>query len=212
MRPKSNSLQKNYELHDVGEAHIRRKCEHAGLGVESWGIDMREDDETLTYDDKMDFKIWSLSGRGADSHRERDERLGIIEVKTKRSADWYGTINRRHWRKYVHWAHTLDVPCYVYMSLIDESADERDMVVRDTYIPVQQWDEAARVLDGEFSHYPPTAIEQFLIDQIDDHPQVTSTWRAPDGNRVVDLDVSTGVGWQAVLYDLYSPEWWWMFS
>ena len=201
-RPEWNGLEENYDVHDIGEAHIRRKCEHVGLRAESWGIDKRHASGELIYDDKMDLKVfgWEDDSPAPTPPSEEEGVLaGVIEIKTKRNEDWFGTINRRHWKKYVRHVHQLDVPAYVYMSLVD---DEKEAVVRDTFIPVQPWDELQRVLEGEYDFYPPRSADQFLDEQIDTHPQVEATWRAPDGNLVVDLDVDTGVDWRHVSHRL----------
>jgi len=192
-RPEWNSLEKNYDLHDIGEAFVRREADHLGLEAQEWGIDRRHDDDGLIYDKKMDLEI-TVPEAGAVK--------AIVEVKTKRNTDWYGTINRRHFRHYLDVTHERDVPVFIYMTLVDDGSDERGAVdaqsaeiTRDTFIPIARWREFQRVLDGEYEYYRPEAADQFLVDQVDKHPQVEATWRAPDGNQVVDIDLDSGVGW-----------------
>lgn len=203
-RPDWNSLEENYEAHDIGELHVKRHFEHMGFRVENWGIDKRHDDGALVYDDKMDLKIYGrepssverdyLTRFNDDDDDDEDgggvidvvgdctELAGVIEVKTKRNEDWYGVINARHLRKYVTHAESFDVPAVVYMAFIDEDYDGRgsSAIVRDTFIPLQPCDDAA------------------FDDDVTVHPQVTRSFQAPDGNQVVKLDVDTGVGWRTV--------------
>lgn len=191
-----------YDAHDIGEEHVRRHLEHMGFAVEAWGIDMRHDNHVLG-DDKMDLKAFTT----ADIHSpvtgevetEKVDLAALIEVKTKRSEGWFGVVNRHHFRKYLQKAHEFDVPAYIYMSLVD---DEEEAVIRDTFIPVQEWDELTKVQSGEYDYYSPDSVEQFLVEQIDKHPQIERTWRAPDGNQVVELDTETGIDWTELTYQL----------
>ena len=201
-RPEGNDLESNYEVHDIGQAHVKTHCEHMGFVVEEWGIDKRHESDSLIYDDKMDLKIHEhdqgdLPASGVDIERANLNLVAFLEVKTKRNEDWFGVINRRHLRKYLTQAHKSDVPAVIYMSLVDDTDENEGQasIVRDTFIPIQRWDELTKVMDGEYDYYPPEAADQFLIEQVDDYPLVESTWRAPDGNQVVTLDVDQGLDW-----------------
>lgn len=57
-RPDWNSLKANYSKHDVGEAYLKGRLEQMGLHVEHWGIDMRDHDDHLIFDNKMDLRCW----------------------------------------------------------------------------------------------------------------------------------------------------------
>lgn len=223
-RPEGNDLESNYDVHDVGEIHLKQHLEHMGFVAENWGIDRRHDDDGLLFDDKMDLKVYDAgespvvdaselletvdydsqdeSGRQVSEGDvvDEDDLTGIIEIKTKRNEDWFGVINRRHFRKYLVHAHEFDVPTFVYMSLVDE---ERNTITRDTFVPIQQWDELTAVRNDEYDYYTSDDVDTFLVEQVDNHPQIESTWRAPDGNQVVTLDLSTGLAWPALTGALY---------
>lgn len=201
-RVEGHTFEKGYEAHDIAEAHVTRHLEHMGFTVQSWGIDMREDKGVLS-DDKMDLKVYK---NGAEHDRDGTVETtsmicALLEVKTKRNEDWYGTINRHHFRKYLRQAHAHEVPAYVYMSLLNE---DEEQIVRDTFIPIEPWDELTAVMDGEYEYYTPESVDQFLVEQVDNHPQINRTWRAPDGNQVVDLDIETGIDWTELTYELSS--------
>lgn len=185
-RPEWNGLERNYELHDIGEAFVRRHLEHIDLEPVAWGIDMREEDEDLIFDDRMDLKV----------HEDHD-LVGLTEIKTKRREDWYGVINRRHFRHYLEQVHHHEVPGFIYMSLVDEEAE---MIERDTFIEIEPWEEFTKVLNGEYEYYEERGADQFLRDQVDRHPQITRSFRAPDGNQVVKLDLETGIDWPEFSY------------
>lgn len=58
-RPDWNSLKANYSKHDVGEAYLVGRLHQLGMHVEHWGIDMRDDDDGLIFDNKMDLRVWA---------------------------------------------------------------------------------------------------------------------------------------------------------
>jgi len=176
-----------YEAHDIAETQVITHLSHVGLDVEAWGIDMRHDNSVLG-DSKMDLKAF-----------DGDALAALIEIKTKRNPDWYGVLNRQHFRKYLVHAHDHDVFTGIYMSLLDE-ANER--LIRDAIIPIQEWDELTRVREGAYDFY--TDAETFLKEQVDKHPQVERTFRAPDGRQVVKLDLDTAVAWPTLTYRLFN--------
>jgi hypothetical protein len=57
-RPDWNSLKSNYDKHDIAEAYFIGCVNQLGLEAEAWGIDMRHDDEAMTFDDRMDLRLW----------------------------------------------------------------------------------------------------------------------------------------------------------
>ena len=199
-RVEGHTFKKGYEKHDIGEAHVTRHLEHMGFEVEPWGIDMRNDQSVLG-DDKMDLKVFrdttvTENGIMLDTV---SELAALLEVKVKTNDGWFGIVNRHHFRKYLRRTHEHDVPAFVYMAFLDE---DDEAITRDTFIPVQQWDELTAVLRGEYDYYTPDSAEQFLVDQIERHPQIERTFRAPDGNQVVKLDVETGIGWTELTHVL----------
>lgn len=210
-REQWNSLENNYDVHDIGQAHCRQHCEHMGFVVDDWGIDMRHEDDSLIYDDKMDLKLYEHDqGHAPVSQIDVDEAdldlLSLLEIKTKRSEDWFGVINRRHLRKYLRHAHEFSVPALIYMSLVDQKTEQdaaQPRIVRDTFIPLHEWDELSAVFNDEYEYYSSDDADQFLSEQVDKYPLVERTFRAPDGNQVVKLDVSEGFTWPQLTNYLY---------
>ena len=195
-RVDGHTFESAYDAHDIAERHVTTHLEHMGFVVEPWGIDMREDDSVLG-DDKMDLKVRE---QPSNPPMDSGSLAGLMEVKTKRSEDWFGVVNRHHFRKYLARVHEHDVPGFIYMSLLD---DDEESIVRDTFIEVEPW-EYGDVLAGEYPFYEPSGATQFLRDNIDRHSLVERTFRAPDGQQVVMLDVETGIDWPAltgVLHD-----------
>lgn len=191
-RVKGHTFERGYELHDVAEAHITQFLQNMGLTVKSWGINRREDNH-VQGDDKMDLRLQD----------EDDHLLGQLEVKTKSNAEWFGVVNRDHFGHYLQWAHERDVPTHIYMSLLN---DDEDSIVRDTFIPVKRWDEYERQRNGAFDFYPKDEEWSFLMDQLGSHPQVEREFAAPDGGRVLKLDVNTGVTWPTYTAHLLDTE------
>jgi len=68
-RPEWNSLVKNYDKHDIGEAYFTGRMHQIGLEVEHWGIDKRHHDDGLIFDNKMDLRLWEPMGE-----RKRPEK------------------------------------------------------------------------------------------------------------------------------------------
>jgi hypothetical protein len=204
-RPEWNDLEKNYDLHDIGEKHVRFEMRGLGFEPEAWGIDMRHHDDGLVFDDRMDLKI---TDAGVDS------LVGINEIKTKRRENWYGVINLRHWKHYLEVAQKFDVPVFIYMSKVDDGTSddaekgsvdaEQARIVKDTFLPVKPGDEFADARAGAYDLFD--SGEEFLDAVAQKHPQVTHTWRAPDGNQVVMLDLETGFGWDEMNYRLVEQE------
>ncbi len=183
-RVDGHTFESGYDLHDVAEAHLTERLEQEGFTVEQWGINRRHDKHVLG-DDKMDLKV-----------KQDGDLAALIEVKSKRSEDWFGVINRHHLIHYVVQSHDHDVPTLIYMCRSD-GGDE--CIVDDTFIPVGSWGEYQRVRNDEFVYYPAEESERFLTEQIDEHPLVDRTWRAPDGNQVVTLSLTTAIEWQTFL-------------
>lgn len=199
-REEWNSLQNNYDKHDVGEAYFTGRMHQIGLLTENWGIDMRDDDEGgLIFDDKMDLRLWEPDGDYGEptfwpdhdlpesTHVEglREYHLrGVCDIKTKASQSWLGKFNLRHLAHYAYWADNYDVPVFLYFTLVDmenESVGEKNIIVNvpafeNHYDYVRHFDH-----DDGFS----MPVMQHIID---DCPIVANTFRAPDGNPVVELD------------------------
>lgn len=177
-----------YETHDVAEAQVVSWADGMGFEIENWGIDMRHQQDVLG-DDKMDLRFHTEAHDNAsDETWPVDNLVAQVDIKSKTNPDWFGITNRSHFRKYLAHAHATDVPTAIYMSLLDDEA-----VTRECYIPIEQWDEYNDVLADVFDYYPASEAERFLVEQIDKHPQIERTFRAPDGNQVVALDTDDGM-------------------
>lgn len=119
-RPDGNDLKSNYRNHDnAEEAFISMLGDSVGdsdtgeedpssssklpSSVELYpiGIDEREDDGKLIYDDNPDLLI--TSGDGA-----------LVDIKSKTDSKWMRLLNERHYRKYCEKAEEYDVPAYVF--------------------------------------------------------------------------------------------------
>ena len=100
-RPSGNSLQDGYELHDKAE-DVFRSLLPEWVSVLQLGIDKRDEDDTLIYDDRMDFL---LDGRDGQV---------MVDVKSKSSDTYMRFCNERHYRKYVAAAEEHDCPAYIW--------------------------------------------------------------------------------------------------
>ena len=178
-RPDGNDLQSNYSMHDVGEAYFVGRMNERGYHAEQWGIDMRDEDDKLIYDDKMDLRVWDTEARISC--------LCVTDVKTKSTKDWLGIFNQRHLVKYTKWADLYDVPVFVYFTLVN--TDDDTVGAENFFVPVEVWDGYEKYVkhyqkDGPFA--------DFYIEDTDliaeECPYVDRTFGANDHNRVVVID------------------------
>lgn len=202
LRPDWNSLEANYELHDIGEDYFTGLMRKLGLVVENWGLDAREEDENLIYDNKMDLRLWDplLDGETPGvwpteevvHHYEEEDAMGVTidwklrgvcDIKTKSSESWMGIFNLRHLAHYAHWSAEYDVPVFLYFSLVDT---EKQSVGETTdVVPIEPWDGYEHYVD----HYNRNSSYQIdTTDIVDDCPYVERTFGADDGNPVVVID------------------------
>jgi hypothetical protein len=120
-RPDGNSLEENYSSHDIGERHAKALITYHGLHVENWGIDKREEDDTLIFDDKMDFRVWESDAK--------EKLVCLMDVKSKNGKAWSGRYNERHHSKYYQWVEQYDVPVYVNFCILDGDDVEESYLV-----------------------------------------------------------------------------------
>jgi hypothetical protein len=125
---RDNDLETNYEPHDIAEEFLTYRLERVyDCHVEAHGDDARHA-EAVYFGDGPDQAVY---------HDEDDEEpVGYIEVKSKRLStgeEWFGRVNRRHWNHYVEFAESVDVPVYIYMTLVDE---DDGAIVREGFIEV----------------------------------------------------------------------------
>lgn len=215
-RPEWNSLVKNYDKHDIGEAYFVGRIEGVGLHVEDWGIDKRHDDSGLIFDNKMDLRLWEPLDEQENYptwpntdevvHKlveswdigfetvEREWKLrAVADVKTKSSKSWLGKFNLRHLSHYAEWSSKYNVPVFIYMTMVDEEAEsvgEEDFL---TPIPSDwKW---GKLVD----HYDSNTYTDLSYGELKDTartcPAVSRTFRAPDGNLVVEIDEEYKHNW-----------------
>jgi hypothetical protein len=198
-----NSLKNAYQKHDVAEAYFKGRIDQIGLQVEHWGIDERENDNGLIYDNKMDLRLWEPidadgvpqkwpSGNydGIAHHYEEDgdrwKLRGVIDVKSKTNEDWFGICNLRHYIHYAEWARRYDVPVFIYFTMVDmdaESVGEKNVLV--PIKPFEGMDEYVNHYDRDSSYKMENVYD---IEQ--DSGQIERAFRAPDGNIVVKFEES----------------------
>jgi len=100
-RPDGNDLQSNYVKHDEAEAVFRSLLPEWVTPLQL-GIDRRKEDDTLIFDDKLDFL---LDGIG---------KQVMVDIKSKSSEQYMRFCNERHYRKYVDAAEEHDCPAYIW--------------------------------------------------------------------------------------------------
>jgi hypothetical protein len=196
-----NSLKANYTTHDIAEAYFKGRVDQIGLHVEQWGIDERDNDNGLIFDNKMDLRLWEpIQGQeppsqwpsdycdGVMHHYGEDGNRwnlrGVIDVKSKTNSDWFGICNLRHYIHYAEWAREYDVPVFIYFTMVDtdaESVGEQNVLV-----PIKPFEH----LDTYADHYDRDSSFSMdnLYDIEDDSPQIERAFRAPDGNVVVKFE------------------------
>lgn len=172
-RPDWNSLLQNYDKHDIGEAYFIECAEALGFDVVEWGIDRRHHDDHLVFDDKMDLRLW-----------DEDDMVALVDVKTKSNSDWMGKFNLRHLVHYSEHAVEHDAPAFVFMTMVDEEAEEVGQEYFVAPIP-GDWD--WRLLKDHFDG-PVNLSYGGIKDNARECPIIKRTFRAPDGNLVVTID------------------------
>jgi hypothetical protein len=224
-RPDWNSLLNNYSKHDIGEAYFQGRVEQIGLHVEHWGIDKRHEDDHLIFDNKMDLRLWEpLDGQDEcpdswpspdhtdpiwtaqesipsdvdiprivteDSDMKRWELRAIADVKTKASESWLGKFNLRHLAHYAEWADHFDVPVFIYMTMVDTESKTVGEEGFLTPIPTDwDWPHLIDHYDGDMNH-----SYGDMKDFARSCPIVKRTFRAPDGNLVVNIEDEHRYNW-----------------
>lgn len=121
--------------------------------------------------------------------REEWDLRGVVDVKTKANPDWLGVLNLRHLAHYAEHAAALDqydVPVFLYFTMVDmdtETVGERNIIVP---VPTDwPFETVAKHFDrdsGRSIGWPR------LKDMVAECSIVDRTFRAPDGNPVVQTD------------------------
>jgi hypothetical protein len=209
-----NSLLSAYSKHDIGEAYFQGRVEQTGMCVEHWGIDKRHQDDHLIFDNKMDLRLWEPQDEqeqtptwprdtreqivevfdlGIGSVERRWELRGVADVKTKANEDWLGVFNLRHLSHYAEWAAEYDVATFVYMTMVD--ADAEQVGQQDFFTPITtDWDWETLV-----AHYDSDSAIDLSYGGLKDTARecniVGRTFRAPDGNLVIDIEDEERYSW-----------------
>ena len=100
-RPDGNSLQDNYKHHDAAEDVFRSLLPEWVTPLQL-GIDRRDDESGLIFDNKLDFL---LDGPGGQV---------MVDLKSKQRSDWVRLLNERHYKKYLEAAEKHDCPAYIF--------------------------------------------------------------------------------------------------
>lgn len=136
---RDNSLEENYEPHDVAQGWFVSTMERRGWGVSDHGMDDRHADEAK-YGYGPDLVIYPPMENDYED-MVFPQPCGYVEIKSKRldssGDDWYGCLNSRHLTEYVEHDEEMDVPTYLYMTVVDE---DRGIVVRDGFFRVSDHD------------------------------------------------------------------------
>jgi len=110
-RLRDNSLQSNYQPHDIASGVLIQRCEELGYTVEEHGDDKRDSEEVYS-GTGVDYRVLS-----PDDGRT----CGYFEVKSKRSEEWIGRLNRTHMEEYAGFAAYVEQPVVLAFALVDES-------------------------------------------------------------------------------------------
>lgn len=126
-------------------------------------------DDTINIDDAYELERW--------------EMRGVADVKTKASKSWLGKFNLRHLAHYAEWAAEYDVPVFIYMTMVNpenKSVGDEGFL---TPIPSDwEWPALIDHYDGDVRH-----SYGEMKDIARTCPIVHNTFRAPDGNLVVEI-------------------------
>jgi len=199
LRAEGNSLQENYELHDVGEKYLSEQIQSlnesrkwGSYHLEPLGLDAREDDTELTYDDKLDFEVQHRDPmRGSDL--VRTTILAQVDVKTKSSESWLNVCNLRHYAHYVKKQTESHADCYIMMSLL---SDDNESVSEVSFLPVES-NEKYQMYEQYFNPEKSSVIEDTSA-CVDDFENITSTFI----NVVVRLDDSDALDTETFLREV----------
>ena len=120
----------------------------------------------------------------ADFETEVWELRALVDIKTKRSSSWMGKFNLRHLAHYAEAADNYSVPAFLYFTVVDTDAEE---VGDESFvIPINtDWP-----YGGVVDHYDRDCNYQLSGKELNETAQMCSsvknTFRAPDGNMVVE--------------------------
>lgn len=198
-RPDWNSLLKNYDKHDIGEAYFQSRVEQIGLHVEHWGIDRRNHEDGLIFDNKMDLRLWEpLDGQtetptfwpqsNSSTTLVEDglgewELVGVVDVKTKSNDEWMGKFNLRHLVHYAEWSRQYDVPVFIFMTMVDTDAQA---VGEQSFLAPIPGDWDWHILKDHFDGKVDLSYGG-MKDNARTCSIVKRTFRAQDGNLVVNI-------------------------
>lgn len=147
---------------------------------EHWYAEEQRDTETDVPTVDLDSGTIDLD-EAQNMHRW--ELRGIVDVKTKASRSWLGKFNLRHLAHYAEWADHFDVPVFIYMTMVDPENKSVGDAGFLTPIP-SDW-EWPRLID----HYDGDERHSYgeMKDIARTAPIVHNTFRAPDGNLVIEI-------------------------
>jgi len=126
-----------------------------------------------------------LNGEGAEIEKLWNLR-GVCDIKTKSNPRWLGKFNLRHLTHYAEWAERYEVPVFLYFTTVDMKNKEvggENIILE---VPSEwDWGDLSRHYDND-DDFSLTYGE--CKDDARTCPIVDRTFRAPDGNLVVDTN------------------------
>lgn len=215
-RPDWNDLKSNYSKHDVGEAYLIGRMHQIGLQVEHWGIDERENDDHLIFDNKMDLRLWEPMGDHSEplywpSHESQFDVTvapevetatdgGIVHTHEEGDREWQlrgvcdvKTKANRDWlgifnlRHLAHYAHWAEeYDVPVFLYFTMVDMDAEKVGEENIIIPIEPFDHYYDYV-RHFDHDNDDYID--VVGRIsEDCPIAKRAFGAPDGNPVVVID------------------------
>lgn len=131
MAVRDRPLEESYKDHDVGQQILIKQLQAHGFTVEEHGDDARHADKVF-YGDGPDLAVYK--------DEDDDEPCAYIEIKCKTKPRWFGRCNLRHYKEYVNFNNEVDVPVFIYFSLIDR---DDNYAHREAFVEVADTDQIA---------------------------------------------------------------------
>jgi hypothetical protein len=171
MSVRDRSLEEAYEPHDVGQNLLESRLEAHGFTVIHHGDDARHADDVF-FGDGPDIALYTCP----ENEVEEEDPVAMVEVKTKEEPEWFGRLNKRHFKEYVSKASEVEVPVFLWFALVDT---DEEAVLRDAFLEVE---------DTSQIHSEVTDIAASeVVFHTDDVKQVADSLRVVEGGDVIGV-------------------------